>query len=204
MVRLITSSIVIASVLETSGAVFDFALQGSSTSGLSYANEPFNPSRTLSTGTGTAAGPIQYDNSSQQLTFVVNFTGLTSGATGAAIRFGNLDNSNTGSIVPGTQLYDLTPYINGGSSTSGSIEVPGINPPLTLVENPLPNYSVVQQEADLNAGNWYIEIATTVNGGGEIRGNLVPVPEPQTCAALTGIGLVGFALFRKLRLSQMN
>lgn len=201
MVQFISTFVVLGGVVGASGAVFDFGLQGSATSGLSYANEPANPQRAVSSGIGTAVGPIQYDNSSQQLSFTINFSGLAGNTTGAALRFGNVDNSNSGSIIPGTQIYNLTPYVNGLGSTSGSIvsSSSGINGALTLSPNPIPNYTVQQQEADLSAGNWYIELATDVNGMGEIRGNLTPVPEPATYAAFTGLALAGFAICRKIR-----
>ena len=36
----------------------------------------------------------------------------------------------------------------------------------------------------LNAGRLYINVHTSTNGSGEIRGNLLPVPEPGTYALL--------------------
>lgn len=47
------------------------------------------------------------------------------------------------------------------------------------------------QEADLFSGKFYVNVHTLNNGGGEVRGFLIPVPEPST-AALAAAGLVGF------------
>ncbi len=47
------------------------------------------------------------------------------------------------------------------------------------------------QEVDLLAGKYYVNIHTGTNGGGEIRGNIVLVPEPSHAI----LGLVGLALF---------
>ena len=48
------------------------------------------------------------------------------------------------------------------------------------------------QEAELFDGKFYINLHTFTNGGGEIRGFLVPVPEPETYAMLlAGLALVG-------------
>jgi D-alanine-D-alanine ligase-like ATP-grasp enzyme len=48
-------------------------------------------------------------------------------------------------------------------------------------------------EARLLAGTLYINVHTSTNGGGEIRGNLVAVPEPSRVllAAIEGV-LIGF------------
>lgn len=50
-----------------------------------------------------------------------------------------------------------------------------------------------EQEADLLAGLNYINIYTPANMGGEIRGQLVVVPEPASVVLLIAAG--GFALF---------
>lgn len=54
----------------------------------------------------------------------------------------------------------------------------------------------------INAQPWlfYLNLHTTVYGGGEIRGQLAPVPEASTYAMmLGGLGLVGFMAARRRR-----
>ena len=56
------------------------------------------------------------------------------------------------------------------------------------------------EEAAIIAGNAYFNIHTTFDGSGEIRGQLAPVPEPETYALmLAGLGLVGLATARRRR-----
>jgi hypothetical protein len=52
------------------------------------------------------------------------------------------------------------------------------------------------QEADLLAGLWYLNLHTTAFAGGEIRGQVLVVPEPSTLA-LIGAGFLLLAI-RKL------
>lgn len=51
-------------------------------------------------------------------------------------------------------------------------------------------------EADLLAGNTYLNLHTTANPGGEIRGQLIPIPEPASIALL-GIGFASLAGLRR-------
>jgi hypothetical protein len=54
------------------------------------------------------------------------------------------------------------------------------------------------QATDLVAGRMYINIHTSVNSGGEIRGHLVAVPEPSTIG-LFAVGAAAWVLFRRRR-----
>ena len=57
------------------------------------------------------------------------------------------------------------------------------------------------QATALLAGQLYINIHTSTNSGGEIRGQLTAVPEPSTSAALLAVGALGLAvLCRRARL----
>jgi hypothetical protein len=54
--------------------------------------------------------------------------------------------------------------------------------------------------AGMTAGNSYFNIHTTEFGGGEIRANLAPIPEPTTYALfLAGLAAVGGMAARRRR-----
>lgn len=55
------------------------------------------------------------------------------------------------------------------------------------------------EEADLVAGLTYLNVHSTVFPAGEIRGQLLPVPEPSTYGLIAACVLVGGVLFRRAR-----
>ena len=73
----------VSSAFGLQAAVFEFGLAGNGGAGLLPSNEI--PPVTGSTASGTANGPIQYNDSNNQLTFNISFN-VPSGATFASIK----------------------------------------------------------------------------------------------------------------------
>lgn len=125
---------------------------------------------TSSSATGQAI--MSYDDVSKLFNLAVYEVGLTQNEIlGAKIHVG----------APGTDgpsIYDL----DGGASWEGN----GIVFSRFISGGLFP----AAYEADLLAGNTYIQIHTP-NGTKDIRGQLIPVPEPATLVGLsTGLGLL--------------
>lgn len=182
-----------AAASSASAMIMQFDLMGTAGAGLLPGNEPSAP---VSTGSGGEIGAgIWLDTSTNILTVNVGwgsgngFTDLT-GTASAAHFHGPADMvTNTGvalglSSQPGSIVWD-------GSATSGSI-----TGTVDLDTVAIGNGSSI---SDLMNGMWYLNVHTAANPGGEIRGTLVPVPEPATTAAGMGLlaGLVAFALRRR-------
>jgi hypothetical protein len=94
-------------------------------------------------------------------------------------------------------IYDMVPFITLGSDNRSGTVSGSFN----LVDNPNNRgFTVAQQLDQLNGGLWYFNIHTSPQfGGGEIRAQIVPVPEPSTVTLLAMGSVAGLALYARRR-----
>lgn len=128
----------------------------------------------LRQGTGTVSVSL----SGLTLSLNGSYSGITANMTGGHIH---------GPGGPGTNapvIYDLIGNGVLSGTTSGTY-----NGSFNLISNPTGYTTTAQQLADLNAGLWYLNIHDSSFPGGEIRGQILPVPEPSILAlAVLGTG----------------
>ena len=93
------------------------------------------------------------------------------------------------------------------------IAPPGVNGPVVLPITIIPGGSSAgalvatfsplspAMVTDLFAEDWYVNVHSSAFPAGEIRGQLLltAVPEPETYAAMAGVALVGFGIWRRQR-----
>lgn len=190
MKYLIACLICVASTTGLIAQIITFDLVGQGGSGLLSSNETGTVTGSPGSGGETSTG-ITYDSGTQMLTINVGwgsgnaFTDLSGAATGAHIHGPAGQSATAGVLINfGTDAaYSFTSGAANGGVT-GTKDISGL------------------ATADLLAGNWYINIHTSENGGGEIRGNLVQtsaVPEPSAFAFLAGFGALGLVATRRRR-----
>ena len=151
-------------------------------------------------------------NTQAQTSFEVNLDPLQEVPPHNTPAYGSADlifdpSAMTLSIVAGTGQY--TDLLGGATSVSVSDAAAGANGPtiFTLTLDTPGNTSgtfegsgtlTAAQVTDLDADNLYINIRDSVYPSGEIRGQILPVPEP-TVMALAGLGAMALLTCRRKR-----
>jgi len=183
MRKLLLALIFLALAAPTHAATVAFDLTGTAGPGLLPGNEP----GAITGGTGGEVGAgITYNDVTNSLTVNVGwgssqgFTNLSSLANNSHIHGPTASNNGSGFTQIAGVLFNLTRSSN--AATGGTI-----TESVLLTE---------LQETDLLNGKWYINLHSVNNGGGEMRGFLVPVPEPSV-VGLLAIGSAG--LFARRR-----
>ncbi len=182
-----------------SAQIIDIDFAGNAGSGLLPGNEigantPIAPGAPSSTAIGgeTGAGLI-YNTTTNELDFDFEFSGLSGGLFDAAsgIHF------HTAS--PGTDPFNetggITFNLNSGTDPNVLLTTPLIA--IGATSGNVAGTATLSdaQEADLLAGNLYLNIHSGTFNGGELRANLVP--EPATASLLLVAGVA--ALRRRCR-----
>jgi|SRR6266481_3119985 len=120
-----------------------------------------------------------------------------------AVTFNSVSGFIQGPALPGATgpvIFDLGgPTFKDGSDFGIPPEYIFFSPaappfgagPFTLTE---------AQSTQLESGLWYVDITSETMPGGQLRGQILPVPEPSSLALLVaGAGLASFAMRRKAR-----
>ena len=116
-----------------------------------------------STATGT--GTVLLNTAETQMIVNLSFSGLTGAPNGAHIHGAAAVGANAG------VLFDFSSFVPAAAS--------GSMPPQTFDLN-------ATQVSQLKAGQFYFNIHTAANGGGEIRGQIMVAPAQKFTATLTG------------------
>ncbi len=185
MKKLLLAALLATSVVQANAANILFDLIGTAGPGLLFGNEP----AVASGGTGGEVGAgIFFDNVALTLTVNVGW--------GSSQGFSDLSSAANNSHIHGPTAANL-----GNNGTANYTQTAGVLFTLTRSSNATTGGTISQsftltsgQQTDLFNGKYYINIHTVNNGGGELRGFLVPaaVPEPSS-VALVGLSAAALA-----------
>jgi hypothetical protein len=140
-------------------------------------------------GARTGSGIINLTLTDNTFTFSGSFSGLSGTVNNGGFHIHAPAPAGQNASV----LYGLFPSMTLDADRKGGT----INGSQTLMEGQL-GFTIAQQVSQLNGGLWYFNIHTSTFGGGEIRGQILPVPEPST-VVLAALGLSGLLVWRVRR-----
>lgn len=164
------------SILKSAVLVAIFGVAASSHAILYTFNNPINGAQevpsVVTAGSGTVSG--SFDSVTRLFTLNVTVNNLTGNVTDAHVHKGVVG-------VSGGVVFGL-----GGTRGSQSYT--------------LAHQSTISaaQAVDLLANAWYVNVHTSFRTGGEVRGQILPVPEPMTMVVL-GAGIIAAARRRSKR-----
>lgn len=180
----------LAFAASSQAAIVSFDLQGTAGFGLLAGNEPQPlPFPTASSGGEIGSVGITYDTDT-------NLLNLTNVGWGSSQGFTDLS-----STAGPSHIHGPVTVAQAATFTGTGPAIVTLNRSSNLVTggtftNPLVDLDTVfgataeTREAELLAGRWYINVHTANNPNGEIRGFLVPIPEPTSAALLGAASLV--------------
>jgi hypothetical protein len=179
-----------AIAVATQAATIPFDLQGKAGPGLLPGNQNSAVLGTPGSG-GELGSGILFNDVTNLLTINVGwgsangFTNLTGNAAAGHLH------GPTASAAPGSFTQDAAVWVPLDSVTgwNPSASAGGFNGSVTLSD---------QQETALLEGRLYMNVHTGTNGNGEIRGNLIPVPEPSS-VCLFALAAAAFTITRRTR-----
>ena len=175
---------------QINAAIVFFDLVGRAGPGLLGGNET-GTSTTPGSGGETGAG-IFFDDASNLITINVGwgsghgFTDLSGNATASHLH------GPTAAVAPSS--YNQNASVKYGLDSLSGFSNSAANGGFTSTTTTI----LAGDVPALLAGQFYLNVHTTINAGGEIRGQLVAVPEPST-QMLVASGILGLFFLRRRR-----
>lgn len=188
MKKILILGLALCTVSQINAAIIFFDLIGRAGPGLLGGNETGTPT---SPGSGGEVGSgIFFDDVSRLITINVGwgsgkgFTDLSGNATASHLH------GPTASVAP--TAYNQNAGVKYGLDGLSGFNSSAINGGFTSTTTTI----LAGDVSALLAGQFYLNVHTAANGGGEIRGQLVTVPEPSTHVLVAG-GLLGLFFMRR-------
>src|SRR3989454_4040147 len=180
MKRLLLSALTACSVMSAQAAVIEYSVT------LNGPNEfPANSSP------GIGFGLVNYDNVAHTLQLQVTFSGLTTNTTASHIHAPttapSFQNAGVATTTPSFAGFPLGVTSGSFSNTLDLTQASSYNPSFVTANGGTPAGAESALATAMAGGLAYWNIHSAGFPGGEIRGFLMPVPEPSTLA-LFGLG----------------
>jgi len=189
MKKIILSALMVCGLMPAYATLFSYNV---------FLDGPSESPANASPGTGSAS--VIYNDSAHTLFIDMVFTGLLGTTTASHIHAATaVAGTGTAGVATTTPTFSGFPLGVTSGSYNNTLDLTlasSYNPAFVTANGGTTAGAEAALTAAMASGKAYLNIHTTVFGGGEIRGFLTPVPEPGTFA-LMGLGGVGMALLAR-------
>lgn len=154
------------------------------------------------TTTGSGFGTVTIDLDLLTMRVEASFSGLLGNVTAAHIHCCTLPGSNIGVASQTPSFAGFPTGVKAGTydQTFNMALASSYNSAFITANGGTVGSAFNALVVGLDTGRAYLNVHTTSFGGGEIRGLLAPVPEPESYAMLlAGLGMIGFSAKRRMR-----
>lgn len=157
-------------------------------------NGPEADGSTNSPGVGN--GHVEYDTATNVLSYTISWENLVGDLTKLHIHGpADASSSNPQHIL---EIFGPPEVPAELATTSGTVTESRVLE--TLIQPGFDPITPAEIITIMRSGQAYLNVHTSVFGGGEIRGNLgIPVPEPVSANVIVGLGLILLPQLRKRR-----
>ena len=150
---------------------------------------------------GTGAGTVEYDSVLHSLALSCSFSGLLGTTTASHIHAATAvpltGNAGVATTTPSFALFPLGVSSGTFNNTLDLTLSTSYNPSFVTANGGTTASAEAALFAAMNSGEAYWNIHTTAAPGGEVRGFLMPVPEPSSLALA---GLFGAVIIARKRI----
>jgi len=195
MKRILFAILMVSAVASAQAAIFQY--------GVTFTDA----GETLPSPGATGSGTVTYDSTAHSLQLQASFSGLVGTTTASHIHaptaVAGTGNASVATTTPTFALFPLGVSSGTFANTLDLTQASSYNPAFVTANGNTTAGAEAALAAAIAAGKAYWNIHSTYAAGGEIRGFIVPIPEPSSLALIGLGGCMAARVWSRKRLNKI-